>query len=137
LLTIPPAAITRNKTRIVSLFVFINRFSEGGYMLYFPFLLYSIIFLIPFFLYTHSLHIPFEIMHLIRTHRLRERHCLWNEIFVMSRFAIIIRPAVHGRNLAWPVAMDVFYRSSPLQCICSPWILDSFFTFPDRTEEID
>src|SRR5690606_104721 len=55
----------------------------------------------------------------------------------MSRFAIIIRPAVHGRNLAWPVAMDVFYRSSPLQCICSPWILDSFFTFPDRTEEID
>src|SRR5690606_3470952 len=82
LLTTPPAAITRNKTIIVSLFAFTNRFSGDGYIIFplnivhktdrgrdrLPFIC-SVVFFIPFSLDSHSFLVTLKIVQHIGAHR--------------------------------------------------------------------
>ena len=61
---------------------------------------------------------------------------LGNEVFGLSRLAVIVCPTVHGRKRSWPVSVDVLHRCGPLQRVTSPWVLRGLLPFVDAVEVV-
>src|SRR5690554_3620873 len=87
-------------------------------------------------LYAFCLLISFKIMRQVRTHGFREWYRLRDKVLMMTGLTIIVWPTVNNRQFAWPVTMNMFNRSSPLQGVRFPWILRSFLTVTHGIEEV-
>src|SRR5690606_23626885 len=92
----------------------------------------GLIFRLPLALYAFCLLVSFKVVWQVGAHGLRKRHRLRDEVLMVARLAIIVRPTVYGRNFARPVAMDMLYRRGPLQRVGFPWVLCRTLAPPDR-----
>src|SRR5215218_6473596 len=87
------------------------------------------------FVYSACKHLYFKKLLMYRL-ACMNRFCLWNEL--SSVFTIIIWPAMYFRNIARPVTMTRIDWCCPLECICTPWILCSYFSsFKNGIKEIE
>ena len=76
-------------------------------------------------------------MRKVRFRCLGERHVLRDEIFFRSGLAVIVWPAIHGRDFARPVTVLRVTWRSPLQRIRVPWVGRSQLAAEHAVEEIE
>ena len=64
------------------------------------------------------------------------RSGLRDEIIGCARLAVVVRPAVNGRNFSGPIAVKMFDRRSPFNRVRFPRILHRTFAAPDAVEKV-